>query len=161
MQRTAAVMLGVALVALSIGVNTARYPVVWEMVRPMGASEATEATGTADAAKGTAAAMEGQPASESLESPRPIELPSATQGGTDGGVHVAAGLSLSGTDAGNPGSGQKALVPVLPVGLSMSSSDGTAESGIRRLPPVTSGWANPSAESYGNSIPVYPTTGIE
>lgn len=39
MPRSAATILGLALVAFSIGFNTVRYPVVWEMVSPARASE--------------------------------------------------------------------------------------------------------------------------
>ncbi len=163
MPRTVAAMLGVALVAFSIGFNTVRYPIVWEMVN------ATEPSGRAEPSD-MAAASQGSAVTSTMPLPAPVDPPKPIETAAPPQVvgEAAAGGTqelYAGNDEGVPvqREAQKALVPVVPVALSMTASDNAAGVGIRRLPPVTQGYANPAnvAQSLGGSIPIYPTTGIE
>ena len=174
MPRSAATILGLILVAYSIGFNTARYPVVWEMADP---ARATKSVQPNDAV---------QP--ENVDSPvptAPLEAASApshptqpiqTQPASEiAGEIVANELTL---DKDSPATGEtaddvhdavvgiesrKPLVPVTSVGLTSGlGSTVPADAGIRRLPPVerTSPERNLARSSNG-AIPIYPSTGIE
>ena len=70
MPRSAAAILGLTLVAFSIGFNTVRYPMVWEMIGPARASEkdlffrATTAGSTRPVGHQAPAATEGSAAAQ-------------------------------------------------------------------------------------------------
>jgi hypothetical protein len=163
MPRSAATMLGLMLVAISIGFNTVRYPVVWEMVGPVRASESVQSAVASPSEKPDSPPQPSQPADPIEGKPTP-----------EVADKVVAGDSLS--VEGSPASGDRAvaseaearkpLVPVTPVISANALGFGAAGgAGIRRLPPVVQtdlGAANRvSAQSFGRAIPVYPTTGIE
>ncbi len=182
MPRSAAAMLGIALVAFSIGFNTVRYPVVWEMVAPTGTSEGSDPTNMSPSSPAVA---------ETPAVPRSAVEPPKAMATTSGTVPIFAsakmGLSplttppspqlvedaaadeTQGTSSENAEGAagarevQKAMVPMVPVALSRLSSDNMAESGIRRLPPVVPGYVSPASviQFPSDSIPIYPTTGIE
>jgi hypothetical protein len=173
MPRSAATILGLVLVADSIGLNTVRYPVVWEMVNPMRASETARPATTAPAEKpdGPAPAPVAMP----LPPVKPIEVKPVAE--VTDKIAVDSIVSTDAKPAGNrdvaddsapmaaaePDT-QKPLVPVTPV--ANGSASGTASgAGIRRLPPITQDDSTPARrealQSLSSSIPVYPTTGIE
>lgn len=157
MPRPAAIILGSVLVAFSIGFNMVRYPMVWEMVGPVQASESAQPEVVQEQEQ-----SENQPSAEPYEpSPppaRPIE-PINVEPAPEVGNQVIAddGASVAELEQRKP------LVPVTPIGL--SSAVGTAAmvvEGIRRLPPVGASVAAPSNGQFADgAIPIYPTTGIE
>jgi hypothetical protein len=170
MSRTAASTLGLILVALSIGFNTMRYPVVWEMAGPAQANEPaqTAAASPSEKADDVAQVRPPQPASQTEPSPAGQ---AESKPNSDLVDRMAADRSASGeTNApsnaerdANAGSfdkpeTQRPLVPVTSLGGTELAA------GVRRLPPVdrvNSGRMGRSAGSIsGGSFPVYPSTGI-
>ena len=161
MPRSVAAMLGLILVALSIGVNTARYPVVWEMV---GASRVCEPAQSVALLH----SEEGQSSAKPLPHPiPPIDVGPVSEltkkPVVDGEVPHQSKLVAQATPrepAAEPRR-NKPLVPVVPVS-SRSAKDSAGA--IRRLPPVGRTGMMPGgdlSQFFGPSIPIYPTTGIE
>lgn len=171
MPRSAATILGLILVACSIGFNTARYPVVWEMADPARATKSVQPndavqpenadsptpTAPLEAASASSQPIQMQPASEIAGEIVADELAlhrdSPATGETADDVHDA----VVGIESRKP------LVPVTSVGLTSGlRSTVPADAGIRRLPPVerTSPERNLARSSNG-AIPIYPSTGIE
>jgi hypothetical protein len=169
MPRSAATLLGLMLVACSIGFNTVRYPVVWEMVSPVQANQPLQPAAAPQPEKPegpTAAQPEPPPAPSS----KPIEVkPTAEFAQQIVVEHPASNKakSANGDAEAAEQQGRKALVPVIPVSSSsgVPGSEAAGGVGIRRLPPVEQTGSNLAnrdpARSFDNSIPVYPTTGIE
>jgi hypothetical protein len=161
MPRSAATLLGLVLVALSIGFNTVRYPVVWEMVGPARASESAQ----------PAAAKPEQPESPAppQQPPSPPVKPIEVKPVAEAAEKIKAGGAAS-TEAKTEDDAasaepvaRKPLVPVAPM---ISSNAPGSGAGMRRLPPVESVDSNAAvsrdtAAVLNGSIPVYPTTGIE
>lgn len=172
MPRTAATILGLLLVALSIGFNTVRYPEVWEMVNPIRASETPPSA---------AASMPEKPSSAPPQlavpspPPKPIEVkpPKPIEVKPTPAVAEKAAVEQPGVEqkkaAGNePAADQEVRKPLVPVTTVPAGSpdSGVADgAGIRRLPPVDPNNANLAnrdpLQSANGSIPIYPTTGIE
>ena len=157
MPRPAAIIMGLVLVASSIGFNMVRYPMVWEMVGPVQASESAQPAAVQEQEQ-----HENQPSAEPFKpSPlpaRPIE-PIEVKPTPEVGDQVIADDGISLTDL-EP---RKPLVPVMPIGLSsMGGSAAMGGEGIRRLPPVDASVAAPNHGQFADgTIPIYPTTGIE
>ena len=150
MSRTAAAILGLTLVALSIGFNTVRYPAVWDMSGPAQASE-------------SAPAVAASP-SKTTEGPAPALPPPSAASPSLAADHSAPAESPSNADstahAGSFGA-PEARRPLVPV----SALGGTElAAGVRRLPPVDRAYSDRTDRSPGNifggPIPVYPRTGI-
>jgi hypothetical protein len=167
MPRSAATVFGLVLVAFSIGFNTARYPVVWEMVKPARASESAQAAIASQAEQ-----PEPPPPPQPVPSlpAKPIDVKPASDSASKVVADTAAPADAAPARPVEAATGQsetrKALVPVTPIsserGLAGESVVGV---GIRRLPPVPP--SDPLAVSHdaavlaNGSIPFYPTTGIE
>jgi len=153
MPKSAATGLGLILVALSIGFNTARYPVVWEMVGPARACEAAPS----------------EPQSSQSEPPQAVEEPvkpieaapvDKARADEDAGMEAPPAVAEAPTATHAEPMTRQPLVPVVAVMSARESAiDGRS---IRRLPPVDLAGANDRAATvWDGSTPVYPTTGIE
>ena len=164
MPRSAAAILGLTLVAISIGFNTARYPVVWEMASPARAGQAAAATIQPEKPESTAP-LPQQPS-------RPAE-PIGAKPVSEVADKIAVGNAVSaeakpatgGAAAVEP-EAQKPLVPVMQISSAIAPpSEAAGAAGIRRLPPVKRADSiaidRNTAPSFNGPIPVYPTTGIE
>ncbi len=174
MPRSAAAILGLALVALSIGFNTVRYPMVWDMVGP---ARATEKEVSSSPRPKEPASHSPAPPSRKAPPPRTaepiavkpapvaakksVEKPRPSAAKPDGGT--AAQDKKPAAAEPKP---EKQLVPVTQVSLASAPANGaTIGTVIRRLPPVEP--TDPNAANRANTlpaggtIPVYPTTGIE
>lgn len=176
MPRSVAILLGLVLAAVSIGFNTVQYPVVWEMACPVRASEPAPPVATTPPSKpDSPPSPPAQPPVKPPEKPAtPIEVKPVREA-TDKIVIDDKQKTTKGVTSNNAGAGhkeaaaqpepQKSLVPIVPVSSSHEKGNEVAGgAGIRRLPPVdavnvtAAGQALPTT---GNSIPIYPTTGIE
>jgi hypothetical protein len=166
MPRSAATILQLALVAFSIGFNTVRYPVVWEML---------SAAGSGASGQPTAAQQQQQqepPASVQEASPpaRPIEAPPAAQvadrRGAEQSPPAAAACPNANQRAADQPDAGRPLVPVTRISAQSAPESGAADAAvIRRLPPVEQANLNSVNPQRGglpsDTIPIYPTTGIE
>ena len=166
MPRSAATILGLTLVALSIGFNTARYPVVWEMASPARASQAAASAAAIQPEKPESPAPLPQQPSRPAE---PIKVKSVSEVTdkitVDNTVSAEAKPATGGAAAVEP-EAQKPLVPVMQISsASAPPSEAAGGAGIRRLPPVKRADSiavdRNTSPSFNGSIPVYPTTGIE
>lgn len=164
MAKTMATIFGLVLAAVSIGLNTARYPIVWQMAEPALASKTND--------ESPPVALPEQPATPVP----PVATPEATDRFTKDDPQPeetapTIEYDVSPTDdlpvterptAASPVM-EEPLTPVYFAGLSGGGESGTvAHEAVRRLPPVV--WSDPiPAGSWSNngSIPVYPSTGIE
>ncbi len=185
MPRSAATILGLALVAFSIGFNTARYPIVWEMVSPTRASEKAQPSAPsppeqpasrppappqrpAPPRKAEPIAVKPAPKPPAPKPPAPkVAKKSVVDDSRPTGAGPASGRAVA-NDKAAPAKAkpQKRLVPVTQVTLANApANEATGAAVIRRLPPVEptdSSSANRQPAIFsGGSIPVYPTTGIE
>ena len=189
MPRSAATIFGLALAAISIGFNTVRYPLVWEMIGPARAGEKAVLS-SASSAPAEPASHSPTPPPRAAPPPRPAPPPrkaepiavkpapvvaqksvakkpqpaaaSPKNGEAAAGQKPAANKQV----AAVPPKPQKQLVPVTQVSLSNAPADAaTVDTVIRRLPPVEPTDANAPSRSIpptpDGSIPIYPTTGIE
>ncbi|MGA2058982.1 MAG: hypothetical protein ABSG67_00765 [Thermoguttaceae bacterium] len=163
MPKTLPAIVAVAVIAFSIGFNTARYPIVWEMV---GASARL-----AEESGGTEAAAAPQPAktdelTASIPSDNPALTPSAeTQG--PAAILPDQAIAVKTEPAGAESS--PAFVPLVPVpGYLFNDNglqDGGQNTGVRRLPPVYEEAPIPAgryaAEYPQAPVTIYPSTGVE
>jgi hypothetical protein len=164
MPRSAATIFGIALAAFSIGFNTARYPVVWEMVGPATA-DATPASLATVSQMARPEAPEPPPSptyAAASEPAKPIDVkPAAETAGKGAGDLVAAAKPDASAAANADASAIRSLIPVRPISIGSGPIDGVV---IRRLPLVgqnpNDGPSQPVGPSNG-SVPIYPTTGIE
>jgi hypothetical protein len=154
MPRSAATIIQLTLVAFSIGFNTVRYPVVWEMLSADGSG------GSGQPVSVPQPQPQEPPASVQEVSPpaRPIEVPPAAQIADRRAGEQSPPAAQQ--DAGRP------LVPVTRISLQNGPGSGAADGAvIRRLPPVEQTNTNSVSPQRGglssDTIPVYPTTGIE
>lgn len=189
MPRFAATMMGLVLVAFSIGFNTVRYPVVWEMVDPARASERAEpAAVTQPAEPESPAPTPPVSASPPPEPAKPIEVAPTPEvkAASEVAVQPAEGVDKAVSEKGQATEGvasdgdgaakseeaveaelaaRKPLVPVTVMDTPTASGDkAVGGAGISRLPPVDpndSNLASRNLQLPGGSIPIYPTTGIE
>jgi hypothetical protein len=149
-------MLGLTLIALSIGFNMARYPVVWELAGPVKPSEVPQPT--ADAPSALPETSAPQPAPDPAPSEKPTAAPEPAR--ATASPSTVAGETPSSANMGSEPS--RPLVPIVPVGFTGSAPAPAANNEVRRLPPVTPGdAANDLGPTYDRSIPIYPTTGIK
>jgi outer membrane biosynthesis protein TonB len=169
-----------ALVAFSIGFNTARYPIVWEMVSPARASEKAQPSAPSPpeqpASRPPAPPQRPAPPRKAepiavKPAPKPPAPKVAKKSVADDSRPTSAGPAsgrAAANDKATPAEAkpQKRLVPVTQVTLANApANETTGAAVIRRLPPVEptdSSSANRQPAMFsGGSIPVYPTTGIE
>ena len=165
MTRTAATMFGLTLVALSIGFNTVRYPVVWEMAGPAQANESAQAAAVSPPEK-----TESLAPAQSAPSPSPAGQ-AEVRPDPEPADRFAVDRSAS-AETNSPGNADSAAIagsvdmpeaqrPLVPV---MPHSGTELAGGVRRLPPVdraNSGRIDRSAGSiFTGPIPLYPKTGI-
>ena len=168
MPRSAATMLGLILVAASIGFNTVRYPVVWQMLSPANAAQPSPPKTSPPEEPESPAAPAHQPAP-----PSPPAVPMAIRHEPEVAEKVAVGNPAPAETKTATGinatvvEARKPLVPVPPLGLhNAPGNEAAGVAGIRRLPPLLTqtepivAARNPS-ESIDGSIPMYPSTGIE
>jgi hypothetical protein len=162
MTRTAAIMIGFVLAALSIALNVVRYPVVWEMAGPAGANET---------AQPSAASPPEKP--ESLSPARPPEpapaaktearlMPDAAEASA---VDKPAGYADSTADASPASSGAETRRPLVPVVRANSSvapqAPAEIAAGVSRLPAVDrAGFDRAGGGALAGPNPAYPSTGI-
>jgi hypothetical protein len=179
MPKSAATIFGLALVAVSIGFNIWRYPIVWRMTAP----SAPPATKTATAAPRPApAAVEPARSSVATSAVQPIKLPPPKP------ESATPPLALAGSEAPKPIPGvansptadamataeqspsapdnlEKPLVPIprmataaIPIGTPKAAKE------MHRLPPVDPNMPTlvglSSCSSSAGAIPIYPSTGI-
>jgi hypothetical protein len=161
--RIAATLGSFLLVACAIGVNTARYPVVWEMV--VAAHESPGPEGTT------------QPVAPPETAPVPASAADAGTAGQRSEGAASQAATIAPTTPALPSTPSAALEPdrLEPVGRIVgvrpiaspspeAAASPTAESGVRRLPPVD-GMEQAAATSPDSvsalpagQIPVYPST---
>jgi hypothetical protein len=163
MPKTLPAILAVAVIAFSIGFNTARYPIVWEMV---GAS-----AHVADESGGAETAAAPQPAKAddliaSIPSDNPALIRSAeTQ--VPAAAYSDRAEAVITEPAGVESSPQ--FVPLVPVPGYLFKDIGSQDVGqyteVRRLPPVYEEAPIPAgrytAEYPQSPVTIYPSTGIE
>jgi hypothetical protein len=172
-----------ALVALAIGFNTSRYPIVWEMLDPARAGPPAQPAAASQPEKAETPAPAAAPPTPE---PKPIAVapvpemtdktiadnsapPAAKASGQDtpnshaneNGI-AASNPENAAPPAAEPETPQK---PLVPVALVSTSAAPAGAQNLRRLPPVdqadSSQMGRDAAQSPGGSIPVYPSTGIE
>ena len=163
MPKTLPAIVAVAVIAFSIGFNTARYPIVWEMV---GASaHLPEGPG------GFETATTPQPAktdelTASIPSDNPALIRSAeTQ--VPAAVYSDQAVAVKTEPAGVESSPR--FVPLVPVPSYLFNDNGLQDGGqypgVRRLPPVYESAPIPAgryaAEYPQSPVTIYPSTGIE
>jgi hypothetical protein len=163
MPKTLPAILAAAVIAFSIGFNTARYPIVWEMV---GASaHLPEESGGAE----TAAAPQPAKADEltaSIPSDHSDLIQSAEAPGP-AAVMSDQAVAVKTEPAGVESSA--AFVPLVPVPGYLFTDNGIQDGGpypgVRRLPPVYEAAPIPAgryaAEYPQSPVTIYPSTGIE
>ena len=163
MPKTLPAIVAAAVIAFSIGFNTARYPIVWEMV---GAS-----THAAEESGGAESAAAPQPAKAddliaSIPSDNPALIRSAEAQGP-AAVYSDRAETVKTEPAGAESSPQ--FVPLVPVPgylFNDIGSQGVGQyPGVRRLPPVYEEAPIPAgryaAEYPQSPITIYPSTGVE
>lgn len=186
MAKTTATIFGLVLAAVSIGVNTWRFPIVWQMADPQLASRATDSPAPE-------ATVNEQPVPDAHPAAlpnMPVAIPSMEQNSTSSSPPIAPpeyiapieNLSDHETSAegdlpaaeyeGPPDEWEDAppideepLVPVNFAGVSRGDDHANGDRlVVRRLPPVVQTGSPPInniAGSFNGSMPVYPSTGIE
>jgi hypothetical protein len=179
MPRTAATMFGLVLVAVSIGYNTMRWPIVWQMVGP-----AEERAPPHESASPPAAPPE-QPARPLPDRPATAEPPASptppipakpvpdlqrAAGSAPTPIHAEPPVEAAApaADENPPPAAIREEKPLVPVPRVRTVAGSAAEAGIddtvRRLPPLDPSDPPPTAgaiPSLDGSIRVYPSTGIE
>ena len=158
MLRTAATLLGLAVVALSIGFNTMRYPLVWEMAGSARTSEAAQSVAAVPSERpenpvpGQPPQLVPAPSAGRLEvKPIPeatdriaVDKSSGAEANALPDPHLADEAATAVPDT------QKPLVPVVAASLSAASRGGMVLSpGVRRLPPVESANSDPASRGSG------------
>ena len=191
MPRSAATLFGLAFVAFSIGFNTWRYPIVWQMAgattasaaptpaamkaAPAAADESPKPSAAAPTAQpGKLPAAEAQPATPSLmlgaqAAQKPI-AGTANESAIGNARPLAAKPAMDVASLARPGpldsNGlEKPLVPIPRMGAvaKVADTSGTA-SAVRRLPPVDPNvppMGTYASGSSGDAIPIYPSTAIQ
>jgi hypothetical protein len=162
MPRPAVALLGIALAAIAIGVNTVRYPMVWDRIGP--------------AVAGAPAPSEEPPplavASERNEAVIPPPAPIAREKSPQVNPPHPEVIQTAVNDrhAEKPASAanfekRELLVPVTFPPASNASETHPAQGEIlERLPPIDAVFPNPNsrdaAQVSNGSIPIYPSTGM-
>jgi hypothetical protein len=159
-------MFGMVLVALSIGFNTVRWPIVERMVGPV--AEPVPAATPEPITHPPAA----QPASPALAPPTAVKpVPDVEKSAGDKPLPTQAEQPADAVPVADEDSSaaltkqQNPLVPVPRLRTSAGPAAGIEYDGtIRRLPPVDPSESSPvpgNRPSPDGAIPVYPSTGIE
>jgi hypothetical protein len=160
MTRTAATLIGFALVALSIGFNTMRYRVVWEMASPAPANESAQAAAASPPEKAESLAPAPAPASQAEAKPNPEPADRIAADRTTSAETNPSGYADSATATGSL-SGSEAQRPLVPI---TRRGETELAAGVRRLPPVDQAnrvrMDGGAGGVFGGSIPAYPRTGI-
>lgn len=183
MPRSATIIFGLVLVAFSIGFNTWRYPVVWQMVSPASASAAAVKPPTATPAvqpeNPATAEPKAKPKKKKTTPPpalatqtevKPILDVVAKKPAADAPLPSEAKLPDVATAATTPPAANPGLPastslekPLVAVPKLMTVEKPIVAAEVHRLPPVDPNVPlvrNVSA-SPGGAIRVYPSTGIE
>jgi hypothetical protein len=188
MPRTAATLCGLVLVALCIGLNTVRYPIVRQMlastavasVSDPSSSPATDQPAPAADSPPSRVPSETAPSSSAAAAVKPVpevaqgsdgERATSTSGANDGTVSAETKTPIPDPPSGDAESAGRSLKPERPlVPVPAIPVPGGAALGVdpaalvRRLPPVDANQPVPAgsmgASSPDGTIPVYPTTGI-
>jgi hypothetical protein len=182
MPKTGATLCGLVLVAICIGLNTARYPVVWRMVAsttaPPASDPSSPATDQPAPSRDPLPSASPEPASGPAAAVKPV--PDVAQGdaGTatptpsdheEGVTPAETKTAAPETAPANEGPAHRptkpALVPVPampPAGAIAAGGD--AATAVRRLPPVDPNQPRPpglgGSGSPDGTFPIYPSTGI-
>ena len=176
MPRTAATMFGMVLVALSIGFNTVRWPIVGRMVGPAEGptlpGESTVPPATPEQPANPAAAQPASPAPTApVAAPAVKPLPDVdkTAGDDRPAIPLEQPADFAPTAGENPSSASiRQQTPLVPVPRTRTSTEPAAgieyDGTVRRLPPVDPSEPPPvsgNRPSSDGALPVYPSTGIE
>jgi hypothetical protein len=178
MPKSVATFLGLVLIAVSIGLNTWRFPIVLRMTDPSTAPAATEPvtpaapTPTAELPKPVAKepepvvpppavlATKSEAKAESVVAEKPAAVPApAPEAKAPISATPPAAASLA-TEANN----SEALVPVPKVAVAGKSVQATEEVVVRRLPPGDHNEQSPAeytSMSSGGVVRIYPSTGMQ
>lgn len=166
MPKAVTAMLGLVLVAISIGFNTARYPIIWEMVGAAGVNSSPGPT-KSPVSEEVERPTSSPPPVVSVPSPSDaVVTPAAPRIGDRAADAAPASLKPVNTDgtAAAESEPSQSLTPVLAADV-LAGGNGLIGSGVRRLPPVQNDAATAAAQTAGQLtygvIPVYPTTGID
>lgn len=175
MPRSATTIFGLVLVALSIGFNTWRYPIVWRLA---GSSAAPAAA--AESPRGLTATPAAEPAKPAPVNPAPTLATQNAAQPAAAETNKPAAIPTSPVEVSPPISAapvaaekrlpvavsqEKPLVPV-PKMVAFAKPSGSAEgtAGVRRLPPVDTNSPSPAtlyaSGSSDGAIPIYPSTGM-
>lgn len=175
MAKTTATIIGLTLAAVSIGVNTSRFPVVWQMADPRLASKASEAE-----AADVDPTLDPELVASNISSPsRPIEEDSTpqpiapianiapiqdpvAQKGTDGDFVSKDDSDATDEWEDSPPVAEEPLVPVNFAGVSRSGDQaGGRRAIVQRLPPIVQDGRATNFLNLGGPMPEYPSTGIK
>ncbi len=189
MSRTAATIIGLVLVACSIGFNTSRYPIVWRMTGPSAATAvATSTATTAEPAPVPPATPAPVKPAEPIKPVEPIKekpvvpvAPAKEEAKPSPDVANEKNVTTAKPKADPPNASQpkderfsfaststpsdKPLTPVprvISVERMLGEPDPAAS--VCRLPPVDPNVPSPARDTSplpGGAIPIYPSTGIE
>ncbi len=162
MPRAAATILGLTLIASSIGFNTVRWPIVWRMACPT-----EEQTRSDESVASSPPAPSEQPFKPAPTRSSEQALPTAAipMKPVPDAEKTAATSAPRENPASTPARQENPLTPVLQPRASAGSADDDRPDGaVHRLPPVDRNEPPPPADdrSLSNGVhPIYPTTGIE
>lgn len=169
MHRTATTMLGLAVVAVSIGFNTLRWPIVEQTVASVEPASPEESAAVAPPSEPPAQPAAAQPANPLPTLPTVKPVPDAEK---IGGENLPPNRAAPPGDIAAAGENrppaairqERPLVPVPQMRDPIAPAGAAAYDGkVRRLPPVDFGQPTPivigQPSPYG-AMPVYPTTGI-
>ena len=163
MLRAAATLFGCAIVAFSIGFNTKRYPVVWEMTAPVRANESAHPAIASPSVESERHASPEPTAPVVHSDIKPI--PDVAERAEDAQVK-APPRPTPAADTTAPtltSETHTPLVPVTPVSLPATSADKTAWApGVQRLPTIERSDSTRlvRAPASDGPLPRYPSTGI-
>jgi hypothetical protein len=182
MPKSAATFFGLALIAVSIGFNIWRYPIVWRMTSPTGSSAATSAGTTPTTPKpappaavepsgGSAVAAPVQPIKPPPSEPR-AATPPLMLAASEPPRPIVDAARIAATDAvaaakraeASSSTLEKPMVPI-PRLVVTAGPIGTCQAvgEVRRLPPVDPYAATLIGTNDSGplgAIPTYPSTGI-
>ncbi len=163
MPKTLPALVAVAIIAFSIGFNTARYPIVWEMVGP--SAHLPEESGGSEAATAPQSAKTDELIA-SIPSDNPAPALSA-QAQAQAAVFSDQAVVVRAEPAG--AESPPLMTNLVPVPSDLfndyGSRDGKQYPQVRRLPPIYEAAPIPAgryaAEYPQSPVTIYPSTGVE
>jgi hypothetical protein len=184
MPRSATIIFGLVAVAVSIGFNVWRYPIVWRMTGPTATPTVTAPAATPAAANTPAvskveppavaesppaahASPQEQPSKPTVDEPKPATPPLMMAAKSEPKpVHVVPKESAAAVAPPAAGHGPAALAsierPMVPVPKIAATTKPDVAAEVRRLPPVDPNMPRITrANEPGGAIRIYPSTGIE